>query len=44
MLSVGDVVEDFELPDENNVTVRLSDLLADGPAVVYFYVRAKTPG
>ncbi len=44
MLSPGDVVADFELPDENNVNVRLSELLVDGPVVVYFYIRAKTPG
>jgi peroxiredoxin Q/BCP len=41
---VGDVVEDFELPDETGAARRLTDLLADGPVVLFFYPAAMTPG
>ncbi|MFJ5774167.1 peroxiredoxin [Streptomyces sp. NPDC093094] len=41
---VGDVVEDFELPDETGAARRLSELLADGPVVLFFYPAALTPG
>lgn len=41
---VGHTVEDFELPDQDGNPVTLSGLLADGPAVLYFYIKAKTPG
>ncbi len=44
MLAVGDTVEEFELADQHGATVSLSDLLSDGPAVLYFYIKAKTPG
>ena len=40
----GDVAADFELPDEQGNLIRLTSLLETGPAVVYFFVRAKTPG
>ncbi|MFD8808935.1 peroxiredoxin [Streptomyces sp. NPDC059597] len=43
-IRIGDTVEDFELPDETGVTRRLSDLLADGPVVLFFYPAALTPG
>src|SRR5258708_20176535 len=33
----GDVVTDFELPDETGAPRRLSGLLADGPVVLFFY-------
>jgi peroxiredoxin Q/BCP len=40
----GDLAPDFELPDENGIPRRLSDLLANGPVVLYFYPAAMTPG
>jgi len=39
----GDLIDEFELQDQDGARVSLSDLLADGPAVLYFYVRAMTP-
>lgn len=41
---VGDTVEDFELPDETGASRRLTELLADGPVVLFFYPAAMTPG
>ena len=43
-MQTGDVVEDFELPDETGTPRRLSDLLADGPVVLFFYPGAMTYG
>jgi thioredoxin-dependent peroxiredoxin len=43
-MDVGDVVEDFELADEQGVTRSLSGLLADGPVVLFFYPAAMTAG
>jgi peroxiredoxin Q/BCP len=43
-MDVGDVVDDFELPDETGTPRRLSDLLADGPVVLFFYPAAMTSG
>ncbi|TVL93265.1 peroxiredoxin [Streptomyces sp. SAJ15] len=43
-MNIGDVVEDFELPDETGATRTLSGLLADGPVVLFFYPAALTPG
>jgi peroxiredoxin Q/BCP len=40
----GDVAPDFELPDETGQMRKLSDLLAIGPVVLYFYPAAMTPG
>ncbi len=40
----GDKAPDFELPDENGVPRRLSDLAANGPVVLFFYPAAMTPG
>jgi peroxiredoxin Q/BCP len=40
----GDVVPDFELPDETGTPRRLSDLLANGPVVLFFYPAAMTYG
>ena len=37
MLKKGEKAPDFELGDENGELVRLSELLPDGPALVYFY-------
>lgn len=43
-LGKGDLVEDFELPDETGTPRRLSELLADGPVVLFFYPAAMTAG
>ncbi|MER5424103.1 peroxiredoxin [Streptosporangium roseum] len=43
-LAVGDVVEDFELLDETGTPRRLSDLVATGPVVLFFYPAAMTSG
>lgn len=40
----GDLASDFELPDERGVTRTLSELLADGPVVLFFYPAALTSG
>lgn len=40
----GDLVEDFELPDEQGESRTLSGLLADGPVVLFFYPAAMTAG
>jgi peroxiredoxin Q/BCP len=44
MINVGDVVDDFELPDQTGTPRRLSELLADGPVVLFFYPAAMTLG
>ncbi len=44
-MKVGDVVPDFELPDETGTPRRLSELLAaGGPVVLFFYPGAMTTG
>jgi peroxiredoxin len=43
-MDVGDVVDDFELPDETGTPRRLTELLADGPVVLFFYPAAMTTG
>ena len=43
-MRVGDVVDDFELPDETGTPRRLSELLAGGPVVLFFYPAAMTAG
>ena len=40
---VGDIVEDFTLPDQNGTPVTLSQF-AGSPVVLFFYPRADTPG
>jgi peroxiredoxin Q/BCP len=40
----GDRAPDFELPDETGTLRRLSDMLASGPVVLYFYPAAMTYG
>jgi thioredoxin-dependent peroxiredoxin len=40
----GDTVADFELPDQTGKSRKLSELLADGPVVLFFYPAAMTPG
>jgi peroxiredoxin Q/BCP len=44
MVQVGDVVDDFELPDQTGAPRTLSGLLADGPIVLFFYPAAMTYG
>ena len=39
----GDQAPDFELPDQDGESVRLSELRGQ-PVVLYFYPRADTPG
>ena len=43
-LDKGDLVDDFELPDQTGTPRRLSTLLADGPVVLFFYPAAMTTG
>ncbi|MEE9242818.1 MAG: peroxiredoxin [Mycobacterium sp.] len=40
----GDRVADFALPDQTGTTKTLTELLADGPIVLFFYPAAMTPG
>jgi thioredoxin-dependent peroxiredoxin len=40
----GDVVDDFELPDETGTPRKLSEFLASGPVVLFFYPAAMTRG
>src|SRR5437879_10338191 len=43
-MNVGDVVDDFELPDEQGQPRKLSELLTAGPVVLFFYPAAMTYG
>ncbi|WP_327667768.1 peroxiredoxin [Streptomyces sp. NBC_00485] len=43
-LAIGDKADDFELPDETGTPRMLSELLADGPVVLFFYPAALTAG
>ena len=43
-MNIGDVVEDFELLDEQGTKRTLSGLLEDGPVVLFFYPAAMTAG
>lgn len=43
MLAINTAAPDFTLPDEAGAPVSLNDLLADGPAVIYFYPADFTP-
>ncbi|MEU9860720.1 peroxiredoxin [Streptomyces sp. NPDC047971] len=43
-MNVGDIVEDFTLPDETGTPRSLVELLADGPVVLFFYPAALTAG
>jgi thioredoxin-dependent peroxiredoxin len=42
--NVGDLVDDFTLPDQTGTPRRLSDLLAAGPVVLFFYPAAMSSG
>ncbi|MFF2852175.1 peroxiredoxin [Streptomyces sp. NPDC058001] len=43
-MNVGDIVEDFTLPDETGTSRTLSELLKGGPVVLFFYPAAMTAG
>jgi thioredoxin-dependent peroxiredoxin len=43
-VNTGDVVSDFELADETGERRRLSEFLAKGPVVLFFYPAAMTMG
>jgi peroxiredoxin Q/BCP len=43
-VEVGDPAPDFTLPSQSGEQVRLSDVWARGPVVVYFYPKDETPG
>jgi peroxiredoxin Q/BCP len=43
MIEQGDEAPDFELPDQDGQSVKLSELRGK-PVVVYFYPKADTPG
>ena len=43
-MNAGDVVDDFELPDETGEPRTLTGLLEKGPVVLFFYPAALTPG
>lgn len=42
-MNTGDKVDDFTAQDEKGEPVRLYDLLDNGPVVLFFYPKAKTP-
>jgi peroxiredoxin Q/BCP len=44
MLEAGSKAPEFVLQDENGDDVSLTDLLADGPLILYFYPADFTPG
>ena len=43
-MKIGDRAPDFDLQDETGASRRLSEFLAEGPVVLYFYPAAMTPG
>jgi thioredoxin-dependent peroxiredoxin len=43
-MKTGDIVADFELPDQTGTPRKLSALLSDGPVVLFFYPAAMTTG
>jgi thioredoxin-dependent peroxiredoxin len=43
-MRTGDVVPDFELPDQDGKARTLSEFLEKGPVVLFFYPAALTPG
>lgn len=43
MLHVGALAPDFELPDQDGKSVRLSERLTHGPVLLYFYPADFTP-
>lgn len=43
-MDLGDTVDDFVLPDQSGTPRRLSELLAAGPVVLFFYPAAMSRG
>jgi thioredoxin-dependent peroxiredoxin len=43
-VKTGDTAPDFELPDQTGTPRKLSEFLANGPVVLFFYPAAMTPG
>lgn len=43
-MNAGDTVEDFTATTQTGDTVRLSELVADGPIVLFFYPKAMSSG
>jgi len=43
-MNIGDVVADFTATTDQGEQVTLSELVADGPVVFFFYPKASTPG
>lgn len=44
ILHIGDSAPDFELPDQQGETIRLSDFRGKKNIVLYFYPKDETPG
>ena len=43
-MKIGDLIEDFALPDQDGEIRKLSQLLESGPVVLFFYPAAMTSG
>ncbi len=43
-MKTGDLAPDFTALDQSGAEVRLSELVSDGPVVLFFYPKAFTPG
>jgi peroxiredoxin len=43
-MDVGDVVGQFTAQDQDGRPVTLGELVGSGPLVLYFFVKAMTPG
>ena len=43
-MKTGDLAPDFTALDQSGSEVRLSELVSDGPVVLFFYPKAFTPG
>lgn len=44
MPAISDLAPDFDLPDQHGVRHGLTELLKDGPVVLFFYPKAMTSG
>jgi len=43
-MDVGDLVDGFTLDDQDGNPVSFDSLIESGPLVLYFYIKAMTPG